>query len=58
MLDFLVIRRRVTGKGAVEIFPDFVVGRTTDLMVRGGTFYALRDAETNSSSDHEYHVQP
>ena len=34
--------------GAVEVYPDFIVGRSKDLMVRGQSFYAIWD-ETNQT---------
>ena len=40
MLDFLMISRRSTKKG-VEIYPKFVIKNSTDLMIRGGDFYAI-----------------
>lgn len=42
MLDFLVISKR-TVKGVVEIFPDFKTKKSSDLMIRGGDFYAIWD---------------
>ena len=44
MLDFLKIAYRSTKKDAVEIYPKFVLGRkSSDLMIRGGDFYAIWD---------------
>lgn len=41
MLDFLLITKRNT-KQSVEIYPKFIVGKkSTDLMIRGGDFYAV-----------------
>ena len=41
-MDFLMIATRVR-KGIVEIYPKFIVGtkKITDLMIRGGDFYAV-----------------
>ena len=39
-IDFLRIGMRSTKKG-LEIYPKFVIGKTKDLMVRGGDFYAV-----------------
>lgn len=47
MLDFLIISTRRTKSGVVEIFPKFKVGKSKDLMIRGGDFYAIWNAETN-----------
>lgn len=44
-------------KGTFEIFPDFVVGRSTDLMVRGKHFYAVWDETAGIWSTDEYDVQ-
>ena len=41
MLDFLKISTRRTSKGVVEIYPKFIMGRSKDLMIRGGDFYAI-----------------
>lgn len=40
MLDFLMIARRTTKKG-VEIYPKFIIKNSSDLMIRGGDFYAI-----------------
>lgn len=44
-------------KGQFELFPDFRVGRSTDLMVRGKSFYAVWDEKANLWSTDEYDVQ-
>lgn len=44
-------------KEGVEIFPDFIVGRSKDLMIRGKNFYAIWDEERNLWSTDEYDVQ-
>jgi hypothetical protein len=55
-MDFYRICVRET-KGAQEIFPDFTVGRSKDLMVRGRAFYAIWDDELGLWSTDEYDVQ-
>ena len=40
-LDFLKVATRPAKHGAIEIYPKFIVTRTTDLMIRGGDFYAI-----------------
>ena len=40
MLDFLMVARRTTKKG-VEIYPKFIIKNSSDLMIRGGDFYAI-----------------
>lgn len=41
MIDFLMISTRTTKNGGVEIFPRFIIKRSTDLMIRGSDFYAI-----------------
>src|SRR5690349_11056977 len=56
-MDFYSIGMKETKSGVVEIYPDFIVGRSQDLMVRGGAFYAIWDAEAQLWSTDEYDVQ-
>ena len=42
-MDFYRIKERSTKNGVLEIYPDFKVGRSKDLMVRGRGFYAVWD---------------
>src|SRR3954447_4327833 len=59
-MDWYQIRSRETpGKGSkgMELYPDFIVGRSQDLMVQGRTFYAIWDAEKGLWSRDEYDVQ-
>jgi hypothetical protein len=44
-------------KGQLELYPDFKVGRSKDLMVRGRSFYAIWDEEKGLWSTDEYDVQ-
>src|SRR3569623_31185 len=55
-MDFFRICTR-EAKGMQEIYPDFIVGRSKDLMVRGKTFYAIWDEEAGLWSTDEYDVQ-
>ena len=42
MLDFLQVSTRSKAKGVTEIYPKFVLkSQSTDLMIRGGDFYAI-----------------
>lgn len=41
MLDFLMISTRTTKRGHIEIYPRFIIKKSTDLMIRGGDFYAI-----------------
>jgi len=57
-MDFFTVGIRDGKKGEPpEIFPDFVVGRSQDLMVRGKHFYAVWDEEAGLWSKDEYDVQ-
>lgn len=56
-MDFYQILENTTSKGVLEIYPDFIVRRSKDLMVRGRSFYAIWDAEKNLWSTDEYDVQ-
>lgn len=41
MIDFLMIATRSTNRGVIEIYPKFIIKKSTDLMIRGGDFYAI-----------------
>ena len=41
MVDFIKIATRSTKKGILEVYPKFIVGKSSDLMIRGGDFYAI-----------------
>ncbi|MBQ1413847.1 MAG: hypothetical protein IIY93_11745, partial [Clostridia bacterium] len=41
MLDFLMISTRSTKRGSIEIYPKFIITKSSDLMIRGGDFYAI-----------------
>ena len=40
MLDFLLISTR-NKRGVIEIYPKFIIKKSSDLMIRGGDFYAI-----------------
>ena len=44
MLDFLIVSTRGTKTGT-EVYPRFVIKKSSDLMIRGGDFYAIWDDE-------------
>lgn len=60
-MDFVHICQRTLErgprKGEIELYPDFRVGRSKDLMVRGRSFYAIWDDELGLWSTNEYDVQ-
>ena len=55
-MDFYQIRTKESKEG-LEIYPDWTVGRSGDLMVQGRTFYAIWDEERALWSRDEYDVQ-
>lgn len=55
-MDFFQIRERSLKRGFVEVYPDFLVGRSKDLMIRGKAFYAIWDEKRNIWSTDEYAV--
>jgi hypothetical protein len=55
-MDFYKFRTKENKNGTTELYPGFIVGRSTDLMVRGGSFYAVWDEKTQLWSTDEYAV--
>ncbi|MBO7452162.1 MAG: hypothetical protein J6U54_17680 [Clostridiales bacterium] len=53
-MDFYKIEKKRMRNGNVEIYPDFLVCRSKDLMVRGHSFYAVYDEETGFWSTSPY----
>lgn len=41
MLDFLMVSVRRCRNGTIEIYPKFIIKKSSDLMIRGGDFYAV-----------------
>ena len=41
MLDFMSVSTRTNKWGTVEIYPKFIIKKSSDLMIRGGDFYAI-----------------
>lgn len=56
-MDFYQILTKETKDKGFELHPDFVVGRSKDLMVQGRSFYAIWDEEAGLWSRDEYDVQ-
>lgn len=56
MLDFVSVKN-VLGKKAVTVYPEFIVKKSKDLMIRGKSFYAIWDEETGFWSTDETDVQ-
>lgn len=55
-MDFFNIATRES-KGVLEVYPNFVVRRSTDLMIKGRSFYAIWDEQAGLWSTDEYDVQ-
>lgn len=56
-MDFYQIKERSLKKGVIEVYPDFKICRSKDLMIRGRSFYAIWDNDRNIWSTDEYDVQ-
>ena len=56
-MDFYQILARESKSKEMELYPDFIVGRSKDLMVQGRSFYAIWDEEAGLWSRDEYDVQ-
>lgn len=56
MLDFVRISTRSKKQGVVEIYPNFVMKKSSDLMIRGGDFYAVWVEENGLWSTDEQDV--
>ena len=55
MLDFLMIATRSTKRGTVEVYPKFrTYPKSSDLMIRGGDFYAVWNEELGLWSTNEH----
>lgn len=54
-MDFFQIRQKNTKTG-ICIYPDFGIGRSKDIMIRGKAFYAIWDQEKGLWSTDEYDV--
>jgi energy-coupling factor transporter ATP-binding protein EcfA2 len=56
-VDFYTIVIKEQKDGTLQIRPDWKVGRSSDLMTRGGSFYAIWDEEKGLWSKEIYDVQ-
>lgn len=56
-MDFYRIITKQKKDGGLAVRPDFLVGRSKDLMTRGGAFYAIWDEEKGLWSEDIYDVQ-
>lgn len=55
-MDFYKIETKINKNGSIEVYPEFIVSRAKDIMVRGKAFYAIWDEENNIWSTNEYDV--
>ncbi len=54
MADFFKIATKSTKRGSLDIYPKFVIKKSTDLMIRGGDFYAVwLEKESRWSTDEQ-----
>ena len=56
MLDFLMISTRSSKRDTVEIYPKFIIKKSSDLMIRGSDFYAIWDEDKHLWSTDEQEV--
>lgn len=56
-MDFVDIRKQPNSHGVIEVSPVFKVKRSNDLMVKGGSFYAIWDPEKKLWSKDIYDAQ-
>ena len=56
-MDFYrIVKAEPDKKGVIAVFPDFNPSGFSDLMIRGGSFYAIWDNENQTWSTDEYDV--
>ena len=55
--DFYTIRERFVKNNVMEVYPEFKVRKSQDLMIQGRTFYAVWDDELGMWSQDEYTVK-
>lgn len=56
-LDFVMIKAQSEKKYTTDIFPEFLVKKSKDLMIRGKSFYAVWDEEAGFWSRNEDDIQ-
>ena len=57
MLDFFMVSTRPGKRGTIEIYPRFIIKNSSDLMIRGGDFYAIWDEDNKRWSTNEDDVR-
>ena len=56
-MDFYEIRIRQPKEGKIEIYPEFLIDDSKDLMVRGGDFYAVWDDDLQMWNTNKKRIQ-
>lgn len=57
MLDFVEVKANSAAKNVVAVSPEFIARRSKDLMIKGGSFYAIWNEKTGFWSKSEYDAQ-
>ena len=57
MSDFYKVKELTPKPGIIEVFPDFRIGKSKDIMIRGGKFYAVWDDDIGMWNTDEYRIQ-
>lgn len=57
MSDFYKVKELAPKPGIIEVFPDFRIGKSKDIMIRGGKFYAVWDDDIGMWNTDEYRIQ-
>lgn len=55
-MDFYRIREKITSKGRIEIYPEFLITRSRDIMIQAKTFAGIWDVEKGLWSTDEHDV--
>ena len=55
-MDFFKVSESIEKNGTLVLYPEFIVGKTKDIMVRGKNFYAIWDEEKGMWSKDPYDV--
>lgn len=55
-MDFYRVGERLLKRDKLQIYPDFRVNQSKDIMIRGGKFYSIWNANTGLWSQNEYDV--
>lgn len=56
MLDFVTVKTKTVKQGVTEVYPEFLIQKSHDLMIKGKSFYAVWDEDTGMWSKDEWLV--